>query len=139
MDLIDNFAQSIGTKQTIDYERQTEEFEVVKVGTVNNKFNFTLQNTGNIPLNVTRLWVTNTTDTTWPVSRFDLNTVIAPGATATNVTQNIDLISLNTQSYYMKLVTERGNSQKLFLNSVGEPLYLKLHAAPTVMSNFTAS
>jgi len=140
MDLIDNLAESIGSKQSRDYERQTEEFQVVKVGVVNNKFNFTLQNTGNIPLNVTRLWVTNTTDSTWPVSKFDLNTVVAPGATATNVGQNINLISLNTQSYYMKLVTERGNSQKMFLNSVGEPIYLQLRATPsTVATSFTSS
>jgi len=140
MDLIDNFAESIGSKQSRDYERQTEEFEVVKVGIANNKFNFTLQNTGNIPLNVTRLWVKNTTDSTWPFSKFDLNTVIAPGATVTNVTQNIGLISLNTESYYMKLVTERGNSQKLYLNTVGEPMYLQLRATPsTVPTSFTSS
>ncbi len=128
-------SESVQIKQTINYERNTEEFEVVKVGTVNNKFNFTLQNTGNIPVNVTRLWVQNTTDSTWPFSKFDMNTSVAPGATVTNVGQNIGLISLNTQSYYMKLITERGSSQKLFLNSVGgEPLYLKLHAAPTVVA-----
>ena len=80
MDLIDNFAESIGIKQTLDYERQTEEFEVVKVSIVNNKFNFTLQNTGNIPVKITRLWVKNTTDSTWPFSKFDLNAVIAPRA-----------------------------------------------------------
>ncbi|MCH7940521.1 MAG: LamG domain-containing protein, partial [Thaumarchaeota archaeon] len=132
MDIISDFAESVETKQSHDFERNTEEFEVVKVGTVNNKFNFTLQNTGNIPVNVTRLWVQNTTDSAWPTSKFNINTAIAPGATITNVGQNIDLVSLSTQSYLMKLVTERGSSQKLFLNSVGEEsLYLKLHAAPT--------
>jgi len=140
MDVIDNFAESIGTKQSRDYQRQAEEFEVVKVGIVNNKFNFTLQNTGNIPVKITRLWVKNTTDSTWPFSKFDLNAVIAPGATVTNVSQNIDLISLNTQSYFMKFVTERGNSQKMFLNTVGEPMYLQLRATPSrVPTSFTSS
>ncbi len=114
MDIISDFAVSVETKQAHDLERNTEEFEVVKVGTANNKFNFTLQNTGNIPVNVTRLWVENTTDSAWDSARFDINTAVAPGATITNVGQNIDLIALNTQSYFMKLVTERGNSQKLF-------------------------
>ena len=133
--VISIISESVQIKQTINYERNTEEFEVVKVGTVNNKFNFTLQNTGNIPVNITRLWVENTTDSTWPSSKFNINTAIAPGATITNVGQNIDLVSLSTQSYFMKLVTERGSSQKLFLNSVGEEsLYLKLHAAPTVVA-----
>jgi len=134
MDLIDNFAQSIGTKQTLDYERQTEEFEVVKVGTVNNKFNFTLQNTGNIPVNITRLWVKNTTDSTWPFSKFNINTAVAPGATVTNVGQNIGLISLNTQSYYMKLVTERGSEETVLINSASlQPLDLQLHALPDII------
>ncbi len=134
-------SESVQIKQTINYERNTEEFEVVKVGTVNNKFNFTLQNTGNIPVNVTRLWVQNTTDSAWPSSKFNINTAIAPGATITNVGQNIDLVSLSTQSYLMKLVTERGSSQILILNSVGEEsLYLKLHAAPTVVAtDFTTT
>jgi len=134
-------SESVQIKQTINYERNTEEFEVVKVGTVNNKFNFTLQNTGNIPVKITRLWVENTTDSTWPASKFNINTAIAPGATITNVGQNIDLVSLSTQSYLMKLVTERGSSQILILNSVGEEsLYLKLHAAPTVVAtDFTTT
>jgi len=81
------------------------------------------------------LWVENTTDSAWPSSKFDINTAVAPGATITNVGQNIDLTVLSTQSYITKLVTERGSSQKLFLNSVGEEsLYLKLHAAPTVVA-----
>ncbi len=128
-------SESVQIKQTINYERNTEEFEVVKVGTVFNKFNFTLQNTGNIPVKITRLWVENTTDSAWPASKFNINTAIAPGATITNVGQNIGLTALSTQSYLMKLVTERGSSQKLILNSVGgESLYLKLHAAPTVVA-----
>ncbi len=139
--VISIISESVQIKQTINYERNTEEFEVVKVSTVNNKFNFTLQNTGNIPVNVTRLWVQNTTDSTWPSSKFNINTAIAPGATITNVGQNIDLVSLSTQSYLMKLVTERGSSQILILNSVGEEsLYLKLHAAPTVVAtDFTTT
>ena len=55
MNVITIISESVQIKQTINYERNTEEFEVVKVSTVNNKFNFTLQNTGNIPVNVTRL------------------------------------------------------------------------------------
>ncbi len=134
MDLIENYSESIGIKQTLDYERQTEEFEVVKVGTVNNKFNFTLQNTGNIPVNITRLWVKNTTDSTWPFSKFNINTAVAPGATVTNVGQNIGLTALNTQSYYMKLVTERGSEETVLINSASQqPLDLQFHALPEIM------
>ena len=136
MDLIENYSESIGIKQTLDYERQTEEFQVVKVGTVSNKFNITLQNIGNIPVNVTRLWVKNTTDTNWQMAKYDINTGIAPGATVTNVGQNIDLIALNTQSYLMKFVTSRGSAESFNVNSVtGQPLYMQLHTIPNIISS----
>ncbi len=135
MDLIENYSESIGVKQTLDYERQTEEFQVVKVDTVSNKFNITLQNIGNIPVNVTRLWVKNTTDTNWQMAKYDINTGIAPGATVTNVGQNIDLISMSTQSYMMKFVTSRGSAESFNVNSVTEkPLYMQLHTIPNVIS-----
>jgi len=135
MDLIENYSESIGVKQTLDYERQTEEFQVVKVGTVSNKFNITLQNIGNIPVNVTRLWVKNTTDTNWQMAKFDINTAIAPGATVTNVGQNIDLISMSTQSYMMKFVTSRGSAESFNVNSATEqPLYMQLHTIPNIIS-----
>jgi len=134
MDLIENYSESIGIKQTLDYERQTEEFEVVKVGTVNNKFNFTLQNTGNIPVKITRLWVKNTTDSTWPSSKFDINKAVTPGAIVTNIGQNIALTALDTAGYDMKLVTERGTVKKFSVNSVGnKPLYMQLDASPTII------
>ena len=135
MDLIENYSESIGIKQTLDYERQTEEFQVVKVDTVSNKFNITLQNIGNIPVNVTRLWVKNTTDTNWQMAKYDINTGIAPGATVTNIGQNIDLTALSTQSYLMKFVTSRGSAESFNVNSVtGQPLYLQLHTIPNVVS-----
>ena len=134
MDLIENFSEAIGVKQTLDYERLTEEFQVVKVDTVSNKFNITLQNIGNIPVNVTRLWVENTTDTNWQMAKYNINTGIAPGATVTNIGQNIDLTALNTQSYMMKFVTSRGGAESFNVNSVTEqPLYMQLHTIPNVI------
>jgi len=135
MDLIENYSESIGVKQTLDYERLTEEFQVVKVGTVSNKFNITLQNIGNIPVNVTRLWVKNTTDTSWQMAKYDINTGIAPGGVATNIGQNIGLISNSTQSYMMKFVTSRGSAESFNVNSPSQqPLYMQLHTIPNLVS-----
>ena len=130
MDTLENFAQTVIVKSSIRQDTVNEEFVVSKVTLDNNKFNITVFNPGNIPVKLTRLWVDNKTDTDW-VAKYDLNEVISPGEIVRNIGQNIPLSALDTASYFMKLVTERGNSQNLFVNSVGEEsLYLKLTANP---------
>ncbi len=141
MNQMTELAETIGTKQVTDYQQTTESFEVVKIKNDNNQFNITVTNTGNIPVHITRLWVENTTDSAWPISKFDLDVTLASGNSTTNIGQNIGLTALDTESYVMKLVTERGNTQKLFLNSVGEDsLYLNLRAIPTIVpTTFTTT
>jgi len=140
MDIIDTFVQSIGVKQSLDVDRDNEEFEITRVVIVNNKFNLTIQNTGNIPINVTRLWVENKTDSSWTPSRYQINTAVSPQQTASNIGQNIALIALDTQAYDMKLVTERGNVKRFSVNSVGtQPLYMQLHAMPDTLPTEFAS
>jgi len=134
MNQITQVAQTVEIKQTIDFQKTTEEFDVVTLGKVNNQFNMTVTNTGDIPVHLTRLWVENTTDSSWPVSKYDLDIAIPSGGSAKNIGQNIGLTALDTQSYVMKLVTERGNTQKVFVNSVGtESIYLSLIASPIVI------
>jgi len=131
MNQITETAQTIEIKQTIDFQKTAEKFDVVTIGKVNNQFNMTVTNRGDIPVHLTRLWVENTTDSSWPVSKYDLDIAIPSGGSAKNIGQNIGLTALDTQSYVMKLVTERGNTQKIFVNSVGtESIYLSLNASP---------
>ena len=135
MEQISQVAETVEIKQTSDFQKATEEFKVVKIETVDSQFNMTVTNSGDIPVQLTRLWVENTTDSTWPIAKYDLNELISPGYSATNIGQNIGLTALNTQSYEMKLVTERGNTEKMLLNSVGnDSLYLNLRATPTIIS-----
>ncbi len=48
------------------------------------KFNLTIHNTGELPINFTRFWINNVTDSTWPLQNFTLNKVSTPQETITN-------------------------------------------------------
>jgi len=134
MELITQAAENVEIKQTIDFQKTTEEFDVSKIEKINSKFSITVTNSGDIPVHLTRLWVENTTDSTWPVSKYDLDVSIPSGGSVTNIGQSIGLTALDTQSYQMKLVSERGNIQRIFLNSVNnDAVYLNLRATPTLI------
>ncbi len=141
LETISQAAETVEIKQTTAVQKATEKFEVSKIQTVNEQFNMTVSNRGDIPVHLTRLWVENTTDSTWPIAKYDLDELILPGYTATNIGQNIGLTSLDTQSYQMKLVSERGNTEKIFSNSVNNDfVYLNLRATPTViLTGFTTT
>ncbi len=134
MNQMTQLAETVEAKQVTDLQRTTEEFEILKVRTDNNKFNMTVQNTGNFPIHLNRMWIENTTDSTWPIGKYDLDFSLAPGNATKNIGQNLDLFALDSQSYQVQLVTDRGNSKQVVMNSVGTTsLYLRLTATPAVM------
>jgi len=134
-------AQTVEAKQAIDLQKTIEKFDVVSITNNNNQFNITVTNRGDIPVHLTRLWVENTTDNLWSASKYDLDIAIPSGGSVTNIGQNLGLTALDSQSYLMKLVTERGNTQKIFLDSVSaDSLYLSLSATPTIVpTTFSAT
>jgi len=109
MDLIDSLARAVEIKQNQDIDRNKEEAEITAVSIDASKFNLTLKNTGNIPINVTRLWAQNITDSSWNHTKYQINEPVYPGQTVSGIGQNINLIALDSQSYSLKLATERGN------------------------------
>ncbi|MHA7647239.1 LamG-like jellyroll fold domain-containing protein [Nitrosopumilus sp. S4] len=141
MNQVTQLAESVETKQIYDYERTTEKFEILNVRNDNNQFNMTIKNTGELPVHLTRLWIENTTDSTWPISKFDLDVSIPPGSTVSNIGQNIGLTALDTQSYFAQIISERGNQNQMYLNSVGDTsLFIRLSATPSVLpSSFTTA
>ncbi|MFB5627823.1 MAG: LamG domain-containing protein, partial [Nitrosarchaeum sp.] len=67
----------------------------------------------------------------WPLQNFTLNTIITPKQTIKNIGQNVPLYALDSQAYSMKLITQRGNSKEISINSPNqEKLDLKLIALP---------
>jgi hypothetical protein len=131
MNQIDKIGQTIITKSQDDRNRDREAFEITSVTRDNNKFNITVQNTGQLPLNITRLWIQNKTDPTWSTTKFSINQAVAPGQTLTKVGQNLKLAALSTQAYDISLVTDRGNTKEVLVNSASQkPIILQLFVLP---------
>lgn len=136
MDVIDDFSQSVIIKESIDESRNSESFEIIDASITNNKFDLTVHNTGQLPLKLTKLWVENTTDSTWTPSKFILDQTIPPSSSVSGIGQSISLYALDTQAYELSLITERGTSQTLSFNSVPtQPITINLHAAPENIAN----
>lgn len=141
MNQLDKFGQTIIEKGQEDRNRDREQFEITTVSRDNNKFNITIQNTGELPLNITRLWIENKTDPSWGTQKFDINKAVSPGQTLTKVGQDLQLVALDTQGYDIRLTTERGNAKEFLVNSASqEPVYLQLFVLPdNVPSGFNTT
>jgi len=127
MNLIGNLAESITITQVQDQNRQNEEFKISHVHVDNNEFNLTVTNTGTIPINITRMWAQNMTDPLWNQTNHKLNELVSPGGSVSNIGVGTGLVALNSESYDLQLVTERGNSINTKILSVsGQPLEMIL-------------
>ena len=140
MHLLDNYSQTFLTKNQERMDNQKEQFKVTQVSLAQNKFNITVQNTGEIPININRLYVQNTTTTDW-FAKYSINTAVSPAQTVTNLGMSIPLSAVSTKSYDMKLITERGNSQEFLVSSSSSaPVFLQLFVLPVSVPNgFTTS
>jgi len=137
---LEKFNEEVITKNTELIDQGKEELSVLRTELANNKFNITVQNTGDLPINFTRLWVTNKTGTD-QVFKYDLNVAVYPDGIATNIGQNIDLTILGTQSYEIMLITDRGSTEEYSISSPSqEPLLMNLVTTPdTLPDQFTTT
>ncbi len=134
MNQVTQLAETIGVQQEIKEDKFNESFDVVSVNIVDNQFNMTVKNTGDVPVHLTRFWIENTTDSSWPISKYDIDMSIAPGNTIKNIGQDVGLTALATQSYHAQIISERGNQKEMFLNTVGDSsIYTRVSASPAVM------
>ncbi|MHA7733890.1 LamG-like jellyroll fold domain-containing protein [Nitrosopumilus sp. S6] len=129
MGLFDTFSQTVFVIDQEREDRQKETFEISNILIENKKFNLTVENTGELPIKLSRLWVENTTGTD-QVYKYDLDYVVSTGSTITNIGQNLGLTALDSQTYKMKLVTDRGSTKEFLVNSANESLLLQLFALP---------
>lgn len=143
MNTLGQFGQTIvgKTQQSLDVGK--ESFRISNIEIDNNLFNITVVNTGNIPINFTKLWVTNSSSTsqTWTRSYVPVNNFVGPGATLTNIGQHIPLSALSNKAYTMKLVTSRGNTQQFSINSqLPQNLFVQFNAIPNqIPEGFTTT
>ena len=137
LNLLEKFNQTVLVRTEESIDRGKEEFDIVKANLVNDKLNITVQNSASLPVHLTRLWVENMTVSN-SVFKYDIDEVVSSGRIVSNIGQNIAFNVDSADSYHIKLVTERGNSQQITLNSVSSaPLNIQLLAIPpTVPSGF---
>jgi len=117
IDLIEQLQNELVMKGIESYDQLRENFKITDIRIDEGKFNLTIQNTGELPINFTRLWVNNVTDNLWPLQNFTVNKISSPGQVLYNVGQNLNLYALESQSYTLRLITERGNSFNVQVSS----------------------
>jgi len=136
VNLIEQLNNEVITKAMEMQDLTKEKFEISNVKIDGGKFNLTIYNTGELPINFTRIWVNNVTDSTWPLQNFTVNKIATPKQIITNIGQELNLQALESQAYSIKLITHRGNAEEFFINAPNqEPLDLKLLALPETVSD----
>src|SRR5574340_14318 len=133
MNVLDNYNQSVLARSQQAADITKEKFQVSSVTFVNNKLNITVVNTGSLPVNFTKIWITNksATTTAWVKSYTPVNSLAAPGNTLTNLGQGVSTWLNTNYPYHVKLVTSRGNTNEFDVNSVSTaPLNIQLLATP---------
>ena len=132
MGILDNYNQSVLTKNQQLSDVNKEKFQISSVTVPNNNLNITVVNTGSVPINFTKIWIQNTTTSAtmdWIKSYVPIHNFVVPGGVLTNIGQSANIIPTN--SYNVKLVTSRGNTQQFTINSVGtQPVNIQLLALP---------
>lgn len=150
MTVLDQYNQSVLARNQQAADTVKEKSQISSVTIVNNKLNITLTNTGSLPVNFTKIWITDKSTTNWVKSYVPRicapspNTIppclVATGNTLINLGQDAPAsLNLNTaHAYHVKLVTSRGNTNEFDINSVGTvPLNIQLLAMPpSVASGF---
>ncbi|MBI3640200.1 MAG: hypothetical protein HY223_07795 [Thaumarchaeota archaeon] len=140
MTTLDNYNQSVLAKNQQNADIANEKFQLSSATFVNNKLNVTILDTGSLPVNITKIWISNQTTScaTWScnINYIPSNKVVSPGLTLTNIGQSMSG-SLNTNKpYNVKLVTSRGNMIQFNVNSVSTvPINIQLLALPNTVSN----
>jgi hypothetical protein len=139
MNLFESFSENVFAADLERENRKKEAFDISKLTIENNQINLDIHNSGDIPISFTRLWVENVTGVD-QVYRFDLNNTVTTGTTSENILQSLPFTALQTESYKMKLVTDRGTTKEFSVNASTEPLHLQLFALPeAVPTNFKST
>ena len=134
MNLLEDFSENVIAAEQERENRKKESFDISRLTLINNKINLDVYNSGDIPISFSRLWIENVTGVD-QVYRFDLNQTVAPGSRAENILEFLPFVALDTQSYKMKLVTDRGLTQEFSVNASTDPLHLQLFALPEELPN----
>lgn len=130
MGILNNYNQSVLVKNQQLTDVDKEKFQISSVTVPNGKLNITVADTGSLPIQFTKMWIQNTSATDQVYSYVPTHNFASPGGILTNIGQSMTPIN-PTDSYNIKLVTSRGNTQQFTVNSPNtSPLNLQLLAMP---------
>lgn len=105
----EEYTTILSDNSQVEFERLSENIELVRVSIDSGKFNLTLQNTGSITSHLVRLWVTNETASPQWHDKFDIDYYVAPKGVITNIGQNLSLSVNSSAGYVLKIITDRGS------------------------------
>src|SRR5579875_17575 len=133
MNTLNQYDNSVITKNQQLSNTNQERLQITSVTVPNGKFNITVADIGNLPVNITKIWVQNTTATDWDY-QYLVSSFVAPGSTSTNIGQTIPVIYNPSSAYNVKLVTSRGNAYQFTVNSASQyPLSIQLISTPNIV------
>jgi len=139
MNLFESFSENVFAAEQERENRKKESFDISNLTIENNKINLDVYNSGDIPVSFTRLWIENMTGID-EVYKFDLDQTVPIGITGEDILQNISFTALDSQSYKIKLVTDRGMTKEFSINASTDPLNIQLFALPeAVPTNFKST
>ncbi|HYL66548.1 MAG TPA: hypothetical protein VEU72_05295 [Nitrosopumilaceae archaeon] len=134
LNVLDSFNQSVLAKNQMMIDTGKEKFDIYSVQITNGRFNVAISNSGSLPINITRMWVQNTTTNVvdWTNSYNCHNCIVSPGSILKNIGLSMPVGANPLYSYNLKLITSRGNSMQFSMGSPGvKPLWLQLEAVPS--------
>jgi len=140
LDMLGNFSETLIVEESRQNNKQNESFEITSVDVNSAKLNTVIKNTGEVPLQITNLYI-DEQDVDDVVQKITIDKTIAPGSSFDLLTEGIDVDIDPTKGYNLKMSTSRGTAESFFVNSgSAEPLYMTLHAFPsTVSTGFPSS
>jgi len=133
LEVMGNFSESLIVEESRQKDKQAESFSIESIDvTAASKLDGVIKNTGEIPLELTTLWI-DEEGVNDVVQKFTLNEEIAPGGSI-DISSLVDFTMDSDKGYNMKVVSSRGEVNSFYVNSLAdENLYMTLTASPTVI------
>jgi len=133
LEVMGNFSESLIVEESRQKDKQSESFSIESIDiTSADKLDGVIKNTGEIPLELTTLWI-DEQGVNDVVQKFTLNEELSPGESV-DISSLVDFDMDSSAGYNMKVVSSRGEVSSFYVNSLSsENVYMSLVASPTII------
>ena len=133
MNLMGDFSESLIISEKRLRDTQKEIFQIESIEIIGGKLNGDISNVGDIPLEIKSIWIEEDGSPEL-TKKFEVSEIVSAG-NKVNLVDLVDFDMVDTTGYTIKIISNRGNSQTSFINSVGDSsLYLTSNLYPPVVS-----